>query len=97
MDARIATRHRFDTKVQAYAYMLNNHLAENMGWTTIKHPDGWGVGYGEHGKEETITDRLRPIYEAHSDDRNAFITAAVEAGVKKVSATTYWYILRKEV
>ena len=96
MDVRIATRHRFATQKDAIAYMVAHHLEKNMGWTTIKHSDGWGVGYGEHGKEETITDRLRPIYEAHSGNRNSFIAAAVEAGVKKGSATTMWYNFKKE-
>lgn len=96
MDVRIATRHRFASKDEAARYLALKHLRAEMGWRIIKHPDGFGVGW-ENEAGASVTDRLRPIYETWSDNRNGFIAAAIEAGFKKGTATTMWYNFKKEV
>lgn len=96
MDVRYACRWRFASKKLAEEYMEANHLSPRFGWHAIQDGLQWRLDY-EKADGGTVTDRLRPIYEAHSDDRNSFIAAAIEAGFKKGTATTMWYNLKKEM
>ena len=96
-----ATAHnvmKFPTRRDAMCYLEANKLTDYVPFGLCKDGVEWYQICLEMKpeKDASVSDTLLALWDECKDDRDTFILAAEMMGVKKGTATTYWYTFKKE-